>query len=247
MATVLVKENLAAVAETAAELVCKSLTDAIAAYGQAVWVLAGGTAPMDAYRILAAKYEAKIDWEHIWVAMGDERCVPIGHTDSNWLQASTMLLDQVAIPDVNKLRPTAGLVAEKEAELYEANFLQLPQKQPGIPRLNHVWLGMGEDGHTLSLFPGHPSLAPTEKLIIPVHGSPKPPPDRISLTFKALTGTESCLIMAVGVGKAAVVAQALQGDTTLPIVQAVQSIESAGGKVVWLLDKAAANLANLAS
>lgn len=242
MATMLVKEDLTVLAETAAELVCKSLTDAIAAYGQAVWLLAGGTAPMGAYRVLADKYKEIIDWERVWVAMGDERCVQIGNFDSNWLQASTVLLDRVSIPETNKLRPTAGLIAEKEAELYEASLMQLPQKEPGIPRLNHVWLGVGEDGHTLSLFPGQFSFEESDKLVIAVHDSPKPPPDRISLTLKALAGTESCLIMATGASKAVIVARAFQGDTSLPIVQAMQAIEATGGRVVWLLDAAAASL-----
>jgi 6-phosphogluconolactonase len=103
---------------------------------------------------------------------------------------------------------------------------------------------MGEDGHTLSLFPSHAALQ-SEALVAAVHNSPKPPPGRISLTLKALAGADNCLIMVSGVDKAKILARALKGDKKLPIVQAVAAIEAAGGQVTWLVDKAAASLAKL--
>ncbi len=247
MATILVKEDMSQMTEAAVELAKQSLDEAVAAYGQALWILAGGTTPTPAYNLIAGKYADKFDWQHILVAMGDERCVAIGHSDSNWLQASTAMLDHVAIPEANKLRPPLGLVAEKAAKLYEASLLQLPQKQPGIPRLNHVWFGIGDDGHTFSLFPSHPALDQKEDLVVPVHNAPKPPPDRISLSLKALTGVENCLIMVSGSEKAAVVARALQADMSLPVTRVAATIETAGGQVTWLLDKEAASLAQRAA
>jgi 6-phosphogluconolactonase len=242
VATVIIKEDISAFDDAAAEIASQSLSEAVAAYGEAVWVLAGGTTPVGAYKLLVKDYADKLDWAHIKLVMGDERCVPAGHADSNWLQASKAMIDHLPIPEANKIRPPLGLIAEKAAKLYEASLTGLAQKEPGIPRLSHVWFGIGDDGHTFSLFPGHPALLVHDTLVVPVHDSPKPPPDRISLSLQALRGAESCLIMVTGAEKAAIVARALQGDNSLPIAQVVATIEAAGGQVTWLLDKAAASL-----
>jgi 6-phosphogluconolactonase len=245
VAEVQIEQDLPAITLAAAAITCRKLTDDIAKHGQATWVLAGGTAPALVYRVIAEKYAAEFDWQKIYVAMGDERCVPVGHPDSNWAQANTELLSKIEIPVNNLLRPPAELPAEEAARQYEQMLSKLPQKHPGIPRLDHLWLGMGEDGHTLSLFPGNPALKLQGALVVPVYDSPKPPPVRISLSLQALRGVDDCLIMVSGAGKAAIVVRALRGDQSLPIAQAVKTIEAAGGKVTWLLDTAAANRAIL--
>jgi 6-phosphogluconolactonase len=105
-----------------------------------------------------------------------------------------------------------------------------------------MWFGIGEDGHTLSLFPHHPSLAfaqETDRLVIPVHDSPKPPADRISFSLKALEGVETAVVFISGVSKAPVIAQIANGDRSLPIVIVSQAIENAGGRVTWLIDEEA--------
>jgi 6-phosphogluconolactonase len=109
-----------------------------------------------------------------------------------------------------------------------------------VPRLEVVWLGVGEDGHCLSLFPGRPEVEVTDRLVVPVHDSPKPPPDRVSLTLAALAGTERLLVLAAGQGKAEPVARARAGDDRLPVTRAVAAVRAAGGSVSWLLDRAAA-------
>lgn len=240
MPTVTVQPDVQAIAKVAAETAAKELKEAIAKFGQATWVLAGGTAPMGAYQILATEYKDSVEWDKVYVLLGDERCVPVGHPDSNWHQIAQALLDVITLPDTNKLRPKYELSAEDAAADYEQQLSTLPKTDTGLPRLDHVWIGMGEDGHTLSLFPGHPALQLTDPLVIPVHDSPKPPPDRISLTLKALKGTGSCLIMTAGAGKTEAVTKALSGDDSLPVLQAANTIEAAGGHVTWLLDTEAA-------
>jgi 6-phosphogluconolactonase len=240
MAKVQIEHDLTAIILAAAEITSQKLNEAIAKYERATWVLAGGTVPALVYGVIAENYADKVDWRHTYIAMGDERCVPVGHPDSNWTQASDRLLSRLDIPPANLLRPPAELPPEEAARLYEQALSKLPQKQPGIPRLDHMWLGMGEDGHTLSLFPGNPALNVQDSLVVPVHNSPKPPPERISLSLDALQGVENCLIMVSGAGKTEIVARALQGDMDLPITRAVKTIEDAGGKVTWLLDKTAA-------
>jgi 6-phosphogluconolactonase len=108
------------------------------------------------------------------------------------------------------------------------------------PRLDLVWLGVGPDGHCLSLFPGFPELEVVDRAVLPVHGAPKPPPDRISLTLAALTGADRLVVLVSGAEKADAVARARAGDVGLPITRAVTTVQDAGGSVTWLLDRAAA-------
>jgi 6-phosphogluconolactonase len=228
-------------AQAAADEAVRQLQKAIEMYGSATWVIAGGSSPLAAYRILAETALEALDWSKVHIVIGDERCVSFDSPDSNWTQAETVFLNKLSLSPLS-LRPETDLPAEEAADRYQQHLQQLPQVRPGLPRLDHVWLGMGEDGHTLSLFPDHPSSQQeTDRLAIAVHDSPKPPPDRISLTFRALQGAKSCLIMAAGAAKAPVVARINAGDQDLPVARAAGVIEAGGGEVTWLLDVAAAD------
>jgi len=154
-------------------------------------------------------------------------------------QAAAALLDHVPVPAHHLLRPQGELGAEPAADAYQATLAALPAAPGGAPRLEVVWLGVGEDGHCLSLFPGRPEVEVGDRLVVPVHDSPKPPPDRVSLTLAALAGTERLLVLAAGAGKAGAVARARAGDDRLPVTRAVAAVRSAGGSVTWLLDRAA--------
>jgi 6-phosphogluconolactonase len=227
-------------AEAAARAAVADLEAAVEAHGTATWVLTGGGTPVAAYRRLAAHdLRAGVEWDRVRVAMGDERCVPVDDPESNWGQAAAALLDHVPVPDHQLLRPPGELGAEAAADAYQAALAALPATG-GAPRLEVLWLGVGEDGHCLSLFPGHPEVEVTDRLVVPVHHSPKPPPDRISLTLAALAGTERLLVLAAGPGKADAVARARAGDDRLPLTRAVAAVRAAGGEVGWLLDRAAA-------
>lgn len=237
MQTQIITKNLDAIAELAAKMVVESLGKAITTHGTATWVIAGGTSPMAAYRILTEKYLDVIDWSKVQFIIGDERITSFDHSDSNWTQVEGAFLRHIASPASSIGRPATESNTEKAAAQYQAALMCLPQTKLNIPRFDHVWLGLGEDGHTLSLFPGHASLDPTDQLVIPVHDSPKPPSNRISLSLSALRGTSTCLILAGGANKAAVIARALSGDMALPITRAAHEIERAGGSVIWLLDE----------
>lgn len=232
-------------AQAAASEAIRQLQKAIETYGSATWVIAGGSSPMAAYRILAETALEALDWSKVNIVIGDERCVPFDSPDANWTQAETVLLSKLSLSPLS-LRPETDLPAEEAADRYQQHLQQLPQVRPGLPRFDHVWLGMGEDGHTLSLFPDHPSSRQeTDRLVVAVHDSPKPPPDRISLTFRVLQGTKSCLIMAAGAGKAPAIARVVAGEQDLPVARAAHVIESIGGEVNWLLDVAAAEQASV--
>jgi 6-phosphogluconolactonase len=227
-------------AEAAARAAVADLEAAVEAHGTATWVLAGGGTPAAAYRRLAAHdLRAGVEWDRVRVAMGDERCVPVTHPDSNWGLAAAALLDHVPVPGHQLLRPPGELGAEAAADVYQAALAELPAAGGG-PRLEVVWVGVGEDGHCLSLFPGRPEVEVSDRLVVGVHDSPKPPPERISLTLAALAGTGRLLVLAAGPGKAAAVARARAGDDRLPVTRAVAAVRSGGGSVTWLLDRAAA-------
>ncbi len=228
------------VAAEAAHSAVATLGDAIARHGRAVWVLAGGSSPMAAYRILGTDYVSSVDWSKVTVLIGDERSVPVDHPDSNWGQIAPALFDNPAFTEMEQLRPASELDAEEAARLYANVVAALPTTASGAPRLDLVWLGVGEDGHTLSLFPGHPDFRPVEELVIPVYDSPKPPPTRITLTLKALDGAQNTVIFATGAGKRDSLTAALS-EGALPIAVVAAHVVANGGSVDWLFDEAASS------
>lgn len=222
-------------AQAVAQATISSLAQAIQKYGHATWVLAGGTTPEAAYRIIAQNYLGTVDWPHVTILIGDERIAPLTSPDSNWHIAEQILLH--ALPAATLLRPRSNQTAEDAADDYSRQLAQLPLTANGYPRLDVVWLGMGEDGHTLSLFPGHPDSYATG-LVVPVRNSPKPPSERITLTFEALHGAQTTYILAAGQGKAAVIQQAIRSPMSqLPIAKAAHIT-----RAEWYLDIPAASL-----
>lgn len=217
-----------ALTEFAATHAVRMLNEAISTHGQATWVLAGGSTPVAAYRLLAEQYLDAVDWSRVTFLIGDERIAALDSPDSNWHAAEQALLRH--IPQANLLRPISDQTAESGAGEYAAQLAQLPQVS-GLPRFDLVWLGMGEDGHTLSLFPNHPGSHGSNELVIPVHDSPKPPADRISLTLHALGGAQSTVILVVGSGKAAAVKNAQSPSGELPIALAARRTNA-----LWLVD-----------
>jgi len=227
-------------ADAAARAAVRAIQAAVGSYGDATWVLAGGGTPLAAYRLLAGPLAGAVPWDKLRVVMGDERLVPLDDPESNWGQSAAALLDHVPIPAANQLRPRVELPGPEAAADYQRQLAALPKTKAGWPRLDVAWLGMGEDGHCLSLFPGHPEVEITDRLVADVHDAPKPPPDRLSLTLPALRGAGCCAIVAAGSGKADMVARARAGDDSLPVTRAIREVTDSGGTVRWLLDKDAA-------
>jgi 6-phosphogluconolactonase len=154
------------------------------------------------------------------VLFGDERCVPPDHPDSNYRMARHALLDRVAPATVHRM--PAELGPDEAAGLY-AHIVA------SVAPLDVVVLGVGEDGHTASLFPGHPALK-ASGLVIGIRDSPKPPPKRVTLTLAALQAARRVIILATGAGKAEAVAKAKRREVPSGMI--------AGAR--WLIDRAAA-------
>lgn len=173
---------------------------AIAQRGAFSLVLAGGRTPLAAYRLLAEQ-EARWDCWHVY--FGDERCLPLADAQRNSVGAAEALLDRVAIPAANRHPIPAELGPEQAASRY-ADLIA------GAMPFDLVLLGMGEDGHTASLFPGHPLAQ--DALVNAVHGAPKPPPERVSLSPRALAACREMLILITGHSKREAVAAWCAGE-----------------------------------
>lgn len=221
----------AKLAEAAAKQTYDALKTTIREYGSAVWVLAGGSTPLLAYKIIAEQYTDALGWSLVTLVMGDERIGPSDGPNNNWHQIDQILGHLPA----KKIIPNSDQPAEDAAAEYESQIAKLPRGKNGVPRLDVVWLGMGADGHTLSLFPSHNSILPSGGLVVAVHDSPKPPADRISLTLRAMQGAVNVIVMATGADKKPAVTQAQNGGHT-PIALVANIVTTHRGKVSWLVD-----------
>lgn len=196
--------------------------EAVDARGRFRIVLAGGTTPLAVYGLLAEAAAAWPAWE---VYFGDERCLPPEDGGRNSLAATLALLGRVPILQENVYPMAAELGPEAAAADYA------PLVEAAVP-FDLVMLGMGEDGHTASLFPG--TVIPAGALVMPVHGAPKPPADRVSLTPMALTAAREVLILVTGAGKREALA-AWRSGADLPVARV-----AAAGRTLVLVDRAAA-------
>lgn len=197
-------EDSDGIARTAVERIRRFADQAIAERGSFHLVLAGGSTPEAAYRQLAL-IPAKWPLWHIY--FGDERCLPADHPERNSRMATEALLSKVPIPPAQIHPIPAELGAEQGAERYRSLI------NSALP-FDLVLLGMGEDGHTASLFPGQqPS---SEATVIAVHQAPKPPADRISLSAGTLGNCRQLILLISGRGKASAV-ERWKGGEDLPI------------------------------
>lgn len=186
-----VLRDAAAVAAAARDRILAAAAAAIAARGEFHLVLAGGRTPEAAYRLLAADAS---DWTRWWVWFGDERCLPAGDPERNATLAAAALLDRVPIPQSQVCPIPAERGPEEAAAAYGALVA-------AAPPFDLVLLGLGEDGHTASLFPGH--VHPPGALVVAVRGAPKPPPERVSLAPTSLARARERLFLVTGAGKRA--------------------------------------------
>ena len=205
-----------ATAEEVAVAAAQQIADALRGGARSL-VLAGGTTPRRCYEILAG---LEVEWGRVAVLFGDERCVAPEHPDSNYRMAREALLAHVAPATVYRM--PAELGPEEGAREY-ARIVE------AVAPLDFVLLGVGEDGHVASLFPGHPLLK-AGGLTAGIRDSPKPPPERVTLTLSAIRDARQVLILATGAGKADAVARARRAEVPSGMIASAR----------WLIDRAAA-------
>jgi 6-phosphogluconolactonase len=199
--------------------------------------LTGGSIAEALHRELARRApDSSVDWSRVVFWWGDERFVPAGSPERNARQARDALLDHVAVDPAKVHEVPASdevTTAEDAAEAYSAAL-----REHGAGFFEVLMLGIGPDGHVASLFPGHPALAARDAIAIAVHDSPKPPPDRVSLTFEAMERCRAVWFIASGEGKADAVSRALADEGS---VEETPARGVRGEETLWWLDEAAAS------
>lgn len=217
----------AELAEAAAAWTADHIKAALAERGACYWALAGGETPRGCYERLAQPpYREALPWRSVFVYWSDERQVPLDDAYSNYAMAKMALLDHVPIPR-EQVHP---LVGDPTPALR-----RIPADHRGRPRFDIIHLGLGEDGHTASLFPGSPALQETQALVTRVHNAPKPPPERLTLTLPVINAARAVLFMVQGASKRDALARVLRRDPALP----ASRVQPADGELQFLVDRAA--------
>jgi len=175
-------------AESVARAAARIVVDTIRGAERTRLALAGGSTPRRCHELLATMPD--LPWERVAIFFGDERCVPPDSPDSNYRMAADTLLDRVRAGSVHRIAGELG--AEVAAAAYEPLVAVAP--------LDLILLGIGPDGHTASLFPGSAALG-AAGYVTAVHGAPKPPPDRVSLTLRALREARRVVFLVAGADK----------------------------------------------
>jgi 6-phosphogluconolactonase len=237
--TIRVVQDPAALAVEAAERFVALAAAAIQAHGRFRVALSGGSTPRAMHQYLAEHHRDDVDWANVEVFWGDERFVPLDHPDSCYRMARETLLDHVHILAANIYpMPTVGSTPEECASAYAETLTAVFGTD--LPRFDLIFLGMGPDGHTASLFPGHPEVvAPTDALVAPVYNSPKPPPTRVTFTYRLLNNAAQIIFLAGGSDKAATLRDVLEGPANRVQLPS-QGVVPTNGQLTWLVDQAAA-------
>jgi len=245
-----VAESSAALAENAAAEFLRLGQEAIAVRGAFRVALAGGESPRPTYEKIAATWReapgGALPWDRVHVYWSDERMVPRDDPRSNFAMAQAALLSRVPLPEAN-IHPIAVNPGDPEAAAadYEKTFRETFAPAEGLPRFDLVFLGMGSDGHTASLFPGAPTLHERSRLAVaarhPDTGEP-----RVTLTFPVLNHAADVIVLVTGVSKSAMLERAVRtagrrlggalGDLLLPI----EMLRPETGTLLWMADQEAA-------
>ncbi len=202
--------------------------------GRFAVALSGGSTPKEIYHFLASHYQSAIDWGKVWLFWSDERAVPPNHPESNYKMAMQSF-QSLPIPPSQILR----MKAEQNIEQQAADYEDFIQRTLGPHLLDLVMLGIGEDGHTASLFPRTTALQEQTKLVV-ANFLPDTNQWRMTFTYPCIHRSAHATIYAIGAKKQAIVPLALQAAYTSPFP--ISSIGSTERKALWILDRAAAHL-----
>lgn len=239
---IMIEADASAVALRAARVAVDAARVAVAQRGRVRLAVAGGTSLNEAFALLSAT-DSGFPWADAGVYWVDERCVPIEHADSN---AGQMLARVGAagrparvypMPGAHPGGPRGGAAAYEQVLIEHAvNASGVGGDDAGVPVFDLVLLGIGPDGHVASLFPGHAALAVTDRLAVGIDDSPKPPPERITLTLAVLNAARQIVVVVAGGAKAEAVAACVAGE---PDGAAPGSLLRRD-RSLWILDREAA-------
>jgi 6-phosphogluconolactonase len=204
--------------------------------------LSGGRTPRRVYQLLATeRFKSRVDWDNLHLFFGDERCVPPDHPESNYAMAYENLISKVALPAKNVHRIIGEGDPAENARAYE-NQLRTFFAGLAWPRFDLVFLGMGDDGHTASLFPGSEALNEKTKWVVTTKLE-RLSQDRVTLTVPVFNHAAQVIFLVAGKEKAIRLAEVLreQSAPDLP-AQLIHPVDETDGTLEWLVDRAAASL-----
>jgi 6-phosphogluconolactonase len=227
--------------EAAAEEVLRAAREAVEQQGRFTIALPGGSTPKSLFNLLATNARTVMPWDRTFFFWGDERHVPPTDTDSNYRMAEESMLSKIPVAAGNVFRiPAENPDAAAAAEAYEQTLRKFFQLEPGqFPVFDLILLGMGPDGHTASLFPGSAGLHEKTRLVI-ANWVDKLKTSRLTLTLPVLNAARCAAFLVSGTDKAAMLKTVLEEDA--PAEQYPSKlIRPNNGKLIWLVDRAAAS------
>ncbi len=239
--TVVVVADGDALARTAAETLISTVAEATGEQRDAIVALSGGSTPKKMGSLLAQPdFSERLHWDRMQVFWGDERWVQLADNESNAGEALRGFLEKVPIPaeNVHPYETEAGANAAGAADRYERLIREVTGVTDGVPRFDLVFLGMGDDGHTLSLFPGTMAIHETQRLVT-TNDVPKLHTTRLTFTPALTNAAKTVVFLVGGAGKADMVHQVLDGELNVDVTPS-QIIHPNEGSLFWLIDEAAA-------
>jgi 6-phosphogluconolactonase len=233
--------NNGELSRAAADLFASSAREAVSANGRFICALSGGGTPRGMYTLLAKPpYSETLPWEDMFFFWGDERCVPPDDPESSYNQARETWLGHVPVLEENIFRIKGELGPQTAAEDYAIQLKSVADDGLDWPEFDFVLMGLGADGHTASLFPGSDETHDVATVAVTAHYQDRPA-NRVSLTPDVFNSARKVVFLVNGAEKAQALASTLTGKrqpTKLP----AQRIKPENGRVIWLVDEAAASL-----
>jgi 6-phosphogluconolactonase len=234
-------------AHEAAALVHAVSEEAIASNGRFLLALSGGSTPKTLYQTLASlEWKERFEWSRIYFLFGDERCVSPDHQQSNFAMAQAALFQPLGIPPDHVYRMKGELADPlAAAHDYEKVLRRLTQcGAPDMPRLDVILLGLGEDGHTASLFPGTAALQDNTRAVA-VSQAPTGITARLTLTLGVINRATVVLFLVAGMGKAPIVRAILEPKSEADRMFPASRVRPEEGRLIWMLDRSAAAQLNV--
>lgn len=234
-------ENGEELAREAADFVLWSCEQAVTRAGTFRLALSGGTTPKALYSLLAGSAPAKrLDWRRAALFFGDERCVPPDHADSNFRMANDTLLAPLQIPRERVFRMRGEEEPERAAREYEESIRkEFGVPAPAWPRFDVILLGLGDDGHTASLFPGTQALSERQRLVVP-NQAPQGARQRLTFTVPLINQAHAVVFLVSGKGKAPALKSVLEDPAADGSRVPAKLVQPGQGRLIWFLDHAAA-------
>jgi 6-phosphogluconolactonase len=230
-------KDIGELSQYAADAFVEIANQSIAERGRFLVALSGGSTPMRLYELLGNLYHDKVDWTRAHFFWGDERCVPVEDAGNNYGQAKKVLFDKISATNIHRV--LSELAPAAAAENYAQTLKQFAEPPLDWMRFDLVLLGMGDDGHTASLFPGSPVNTDVPTLAVTANYQDRPA-NRVTITEIVFNSARNIFFLVAGAGKAETLLNVLNGEHK-PDIYPAQRINPQNGYLTWLADEAAAS------